>query len=422
MPAKRGAQPAVPKLNLMPPYIAAAKRLTAAIIGTAVMVVLVLLGMGLWWQSNASVVARLEQDLQQKTQQANEVRQKQEQAEKIRMAVQTLSNRLAILDDIRQSGKQIADLVRQIAAWVPEGVRLTALQFQAGGAPGGAMMSPAGMPGAPMGMPGAPSMVGPEAAEMPGMGRMGAPTPTAAGGTQINAVTLIGYTQSLYRLADFYSHLSQSDLFTNVQLELFEWNGRPYQGGNLPPILPKPATGKKEIGQGGPTTTPPGGTAPAATPGAVPAPGMGAPAMGAHGGSPAPAGVAGMGAHGGPSPSAPPAGMPAMGMMPMAGAGAMPGITTGAAIVRDPTAPRNAVYFVIRATLKAPLSIAPKLHAASTAGAMGAGAPGAMPPGAMAPGAPTPPAATPSPGGATSGGEEEAASRGLGRRRLGGEE
>lgn len=126
----------------------------------------------------------------------------------------------------------------------------------------------------------------------------------------------------------------------------------------------------------------------------------------------------------------------------MAGAGIMPVGATGAAIVRDPTAPRNAVYFVIRATLKTPLSIAPKLYAAPTAGAMGAGMPGAMPsgamppgampPGAMAPGAlppggmalgaPTPPAATPSPGGATSGDEEEAAPRGLGRRRLGGEE
>jgi len=414
MPAKRGVQPAVPKLNLIPPHIAAARRLTAAIIGTAVMVIVILAGMGAWWQSTVATVARLQADLQQKTQEADKVRELQRQAKLTRDGVAALSNRLDILDDIRKSGPQLAGLIRQIVAWVPEGVRLTALQFQGGAAPTGTMAAPAGLPGAPS-MTGPEAMMGPEAAGMPGMpGGMGMPTSPAAGGTQVSAVTLIGYTQSLHRLMAFYSNLSQSDLFTSVRLELFEWDGRPYQGGNLPPILPKQVAGqKKEVGQGALTPTLPGGVTGAAPP---TAPSGGATAPGAA------------------PPTAPPGGMPPMRMMgPMPGMEAMPGGTTGAALVRDPTAPRNAVYFIIRATLKTPLSIAPKLHAPppTMAGAMGGGMPGAMmpeampgamPPGEMLSGGAAPPTVTPSPGGAAPGGEEEAAPQGLGRRRLGGEE
>jgi hypothetical protein len=176
--------------------------------------------------------------------------------------------------------------------------------------------------------------------------------------------------------------------------------------------LPKQVAGqKKEVGQGALTPTLPGGVT---------------------GGAP-PTGSGGL--PGAPMPGAQPGGMPPMMRMmgPMPGMEAMPGGTTGAALVRDPTAPRNAVYFIIRATLKTPLSIAPKLHAPppTMAGAMGGGMPGAMmpeampgamPPGEMPSGGAAPPTVTPSPGGAAPGGEEEAAPRGLGRRRLGGEE
>jgi hypothetical protein len=106
--------------------------------------------------------------------------------------------------------------------------------------------------------------------------------------------------------------------------------------------LPKQVAGqKKEVGQGALTPTLPGGVT-----GAAPPTGSGGPP-------------------GAPMPGAQPGGMPPMMRMmgPMPGMEAMPGGTTGAALVRDPTAPRNAVYFIIRATLKTPLSTAPKRHA-----------------------------------------------------------
>jgi len=96
MPAKRGVQPAVPKLNLIPPHIAAKKRLNAAIIGTVVMVIVILAGMGAWWQSTVATVARLQADLQQKTQEADKVRELQRQAKLTRDGVAVLSNRLDI--------------------------------------------------------------------------------------------------------------------------------------------------------------------------------------------------------------------------------------------------------------------------------------------------------------------------------------
>lgn len=408
MPAQKRSGPVVPKLNLMPPHLAAAKRLTMAIVGTTIMALLILAGMGIWWQSTAATVTRLETELQQKTQEADQVRSLQQQAELIRSGVKALSDRLAIWDDIRQSGPQIAQLLRQISSWIPDGVRLTALQFQGGPTPTGGTALPPGMPGAPM-------TAGLEAMGAPGMPGMVTSTTGAPGGTQISAVTLIGYTVSLYQLADFYSHLSQSDLFSSVQLALFEWNGRSYQGSHLPPILPKGATGAKAVGQQGlspqgqpqptgPEASGPGGSALPSAPTGEPSMGahggptpMAAPGMGAHGGSPSPMGAPGMGAQGAPS-GAP----PMMGMAPMGapGMGMMGGGNVSAQIVRDPTAPRNAVYFVIQATLRSPLQIAPKLRAAPQEAAGtpgGAMAPGAMSPGAMAPGA-MPGAAPPTPG------------------------
>jgi hypothetical protein len=428
MPAKRGVQPAVPKLNLIPPHIAAARRLNAAIIGTVVMVIVILAGMGAWWQSTVATVARLQADLQQKTQEADKVRELQRQAKLTRDGVAVLSNRLDILDDIRKSGPQLAGLIRQIAAWVPEGVRLTSWQFQAGAAPAMA----GGMPTSPMAASPAPSAPGmPGAPMMPGAPGMGMATPTAGGGRQVNEVILTGYTLSLYRLAHFYGYLTQSPLFTNVRLDLFEWDGRPYQGGNLPPLLAQKGKPGKETGQAGlapgRTVSPTGGETPGMTPAMPGAPGapMGAAGMGGHGASPAPMAPGGMGSHGG-SPAPMPMGMPGEpGMMGMPGPGMMGTPGTPANIVRDPTAPRNAVYFVIRATLANPLPIAPKLYAGPAAGVPGATptggmAPGVMPPGGMAPpsgpppagpGAPSRPAAT----GAEGGREEEA--RGLGGRR-----
>lgn len=434
MPARRRGGPVVPKLNLIPPHIAAAKRLTMAIIGTTVMIILILAGMGIWWQSTAATVTRLESELRQKTQEADQVRNLQQQAELIRSGVKALSDRLAIWDDIRQSGPQIAQLLRQISSWIPDGVRLTALQFQGGPTPVGGTALPSGMPGAP-------AMVGPEAMGAPGMPGMVSPPTGAPSGTQISTVTLIGYTVSLYRLADFYSHLSQSDLFSSVQLDLFEWNGRPYQGSNLPPILSQGATRAKAVGQQGlpPTGQPqpsgpeapgPGGSAPPSAPTGEPSMGahggpnpMAAPGMGAHGSASSPMGAPGMGVQGGPS-GAP----PMMGMAPMGapGMGMAAGSNVSAQIVRDPTAPRNAVYFIIRATLRSPLQIAPKLRPAPQMAAAGmpggAMPPGAMSPGAMPPGAmpsaapPTMPGARPSSQGPSPTSEEEAA-RGIGRRR-----
>jgi hypothetical protein len=77
-----------------------------------------------------------------------------------------------------------------------------------------------------------------------------------------------------------------------------------------------------------------------------------------------------------------------MGMAPMMGAMPMMGAGQQQQIIRDPTAPRNAVYFVILATLAKPVQVATSLRppqpAAGMMGAMGGMAPaGGLPPGAM---------------------------------------
>ncbi|MGQ9463977.1 MAG: hypothetical protein ACUVRR_13165, partial [Candidatus Fervidibacter sp.] len=96
----------------------------------------------------------------------------------------------------------------------------------------------------------------------------------------------------------------------------------------------------------------------------------------------------GMGMHGGPGmemPGGPPMmggpGAPpqwALGGGPMMGAGPMMGGGQQQAIVRDPTAPRNAVYFSILATLAKPVQVATKLRPSQPAGMPGMGMPGAM--------------------------------------------
>ncbi len=101
-------------------------------------------------------------------------------------------------------------------------------------------------------------------------------------------------------------------------------------------------------------------------------------------GAPPMAGGATMGGAVGEPMGAPPmAGGGAMmrGMMPMMpGAGGMGGIGTGQVqIVRDPTAPRNVVYFVIMAQLNRPVQVASSLMAQPTAAAGVGEMPGAMP-------------------------------------------
>ncbi len=348
------------KLNLMPPYIAAARMTRVAAVVTVIVCLLILGGMGLWWQSNATEIARLNETLQQKTQEAQVVLDLESKAQQKRQEVADISNALKVLDDIRKSGDEWANIIQKIAAWIPEEVKLTELTLQG--------------------------------------------SPTSA-----QSVRLVGYTTSVMKLRDFYSQLSQSALFSSVSLVTVDKNGIPVPVAGLPPVLPKekpkPEVGAElapqgQQGQPGPTPgapTPSGGPgmgmhgAPSGGPGMGMHGGpMGEPGMGMHG---APSGGPGMGMHGGAGmggPGAPPAwamGGP-MGAGPMMGGGPMMGAGQQQAITRDPTAPRNAVYFVILATLSKPVQVATSLQppqpAAGMMGAMGGMGPaGGLPPGAM---------------------------------------
>ncbi|MCS7192174.1 MAG: PilN domain-containing protein [Armatimonadetes bacterium] len=365
MAAKKRKTPGGIKLNLIPPYIAAARKAKNALILTVILCLLIIGGMGLWWQTNASEIVRLEDDLQRKTQEAQEVLNMQNKAQSIRQEIADISNALKVLDDIHQSGQEWANILEKISLWIPKEVRLTAINFE---------------------------------------------------GTSTNAqsVVLMGYTTSVIRLRNFYSQLSQSALFTSVSIITADKNGIPVPVIGLPPVLPKEKPKAPEVttelapqgqppspgatpsagtpagprmgghgpgGMGGPSMGGPG------MPGGPPAgPGMGGPPMGGPGMPGGPPAGPGMGGHGpggmggppmgGPGmPGGPPAG-PGMGGPPMGGPG-MPGAAPmmgqgapmggfGAVqqqqIVRDPVAPRNAVYFAIRATLTRPIQVASTLQ------------------------------------------------------------
>jgi Tfp pilus assembly protein PilN len=366
MARKAAKRPATVKLNLIPPYIAAARMTRAALVVTVIVCLLILGGMGLWWRTNAAEVVRLNETLQKKSQEAQVVQDLESKAQQKRQEVSDISEALRVLDDIRKSGDEWANIMQKIAAWIPEEVKLTGLTLQ------------------------------------------GSPT-------NAQSVVLVGYTTSVMKLRDFYSQLSQSALFSSVSLQAVDKNGVPIPVAGLPPVLPKekpkPEVGAElapqgQQGQPGPA---PGASMPSGGPGmgmhGAPSggPGMGmhgapsgGPGMGMHGapsGGPgmgmhgAPSGGPGMGMHGGPTGGPPAMGpgapmMMGMGGMPMMGAGQQQ------QIIRDPTAPRNAVYFVILATLAKPVQVATSLQpaqpAAGMAGAMGGMGPaGGLPPGAM---------------------------------------
>jgi len=366
MARKAAKRPATVKLNLIPPYIAAARMTRAALVVTVIVCLLILGGMGLWWRTNAAEVVRLNETLQKKSQEAQVVQDLESKAQQKRQEVSDISEALRVLDDIRKSGDEWANIMQKIAAWIPEEVKLTGLTLQ------------------------------------------GSPT-------NAQSVVLVGYTTSVMKLRDFYSQLSQSALFSSVSLQAVDKNGVPIPVAGLPPVLPKekpkPEVGAElapqgQQGQPGPA---PGAPMPSGGPGmgmhGAPSggPGMGmhgapsgGPGMGMHGapsGGPgmgmhgAPSGGPGMGVHGGPTGGPPAMGpgapmMMGMGGMPMMGAGQQQ------QIIRDPTAPRNAVYFVILATLAKPVQVATSLQpaqpAVGMAGAMGGMGPaGGLPPGAM---------------------------------------
>ena len=376
MARKAVKRPATIKLNLVPPYIAAARMTRAALVVTVIVCLLILGGMGLWWRTNAAEVVRLNETLQQKSQEAQVVSDLENRAQQKRQEVFDISEALKVLDDIRKSGDEWANLMQKIAAWIPEEVKLTGLTLQ------------------------------------------GSPT-------NAQSVRLVGYTTSVMKLLDFYSQLSQSALFTSVSLLTVDKNGVPVPVAGLPPVLPKEKP-KPEVGaelapqgqQGQPAPTP-GAPTPSGGPGmgahggpTVGAPMMGGPGMGMHG---APSGGPGMGMHGGPTggppvmgPGAPMmmGGMMGMGGMPMGG---MPMMGAGQQqqIVRDPTAPRNAVYFVILATLAQPVQVATSLQPAQPAAGAGMMAPtGPMGLGPMGPefAGPSAGASEPPPPEATAGG------------------
>jgi Tfp pilus assembly protein PilN len=361
MARKAAKRPATVKLNLVPPYIAAARMTRAALVVTVIVCLLILGGMGLWWRTNAAEVVRLNETLQKKSQEAQVVQDLESKAQQKRQEVSDISEALKVLDDIRKSGEEWANIMQKIAAWIPEEVKLTGLTLQ------------------------------------------GSPT-------NAQSVVLVGYTTSVMKLRDFYSQLSQSALFSSVAVQAVDKNGVPIPVAGLPPVLPKEKP-KPEVGA---ELAPPGQQGqPGLAPGApMPSggPGMsmhgapsGGPGMGMHG---APSGGPGMGMHGAPSggpgtgmqggpmggPSMMGPGAPMMGgmmgMAPMMGAMPMMGAGQQQQIIRDPTAPRNAVYFVILATLAKPVQVATSLRppqpAAGMMGAMGGMAPaGGLPPGAM---------------------------------------
>jgi len=363
MAAKRTKRPASIKLNLIPPYVAAARKTKAAVVLTVIVCLLVLGGMGLWWRTNAAEIVRLEQELQRKTQEAQVVLDLESKASSKRQEVADITNALKVLDDIRKSGEEWTNITRKIAEWIPEEVRLTQMTYQG--------------------------------------------SPTSA-----QSVILVGYTTSVRKLRDFYSQLSQSALFSQVVLQAVDKNGVPVPVVGLPPVLPKEKPKGPEVATE---------LAPSQQPSAAPGAPSGGPGMGMHGG-PGPMGATGMGMHGGPPSGGPGFGMhgaggpmggppmaggPGMGMHGGGGMGASPmgafgglmmgggpmmgmmgGMQQQQAIVRDPTAPRNAVYFVILATLARPVQVASSLQPAQPmmGGMPGAGMPmGAMPPGAISP-------------------------------------
>jgi len=212
------------KLNLMPPYIAAARMTRVAAVVTVIVCLLILGGMGLWWQTNAAGIARLNETLQQKDKEAQVVLDLESKAQQKRQEVADISNALKVLDDIRKSGDEWANILQKIAEWIPEEVKLTELTLQG--------------------------------------------SPTSA-----QSVRLVGYTTSVMKLRDFYSQLSQSALFSSVSLVTVDKNGIPVPVAGLPPILPKEKP-KPEVGaelapqgqQGQPAPTP-GAPTPSGGPG-----------------------------------------------------------------------------------------------------------------------------------------------------------
>ncbi|MCX7966962.1 MAG: PilN domain-containing protein [Armatimonadetes bacterium] len=324
MAVKRTKHPSSIKLNLIPPYVAAARKTKGALVLTVIACLLVLGGMGLWWRTNAAEIVRLEGELQRKTQEAQVVLDLESKANSKRQEVADITNALKILDDIRKSGDEWTTITLKIAEWIPEEVRLTQMTYQ------------------------------------------GSPT-------NAQSVILTGYTTSVRKLRDFYSQLSQSALFSQVTLQAVDKNGVPVPVVGLPPVLPKEKPKGPEVA----TELAPPSQQPSTATGAPPSgPGMGmhAAGVGMHGpsgpmGGPPMTGAP-MGMHGGGGIGAPPSW--ALGGGPMMG-----GPQQQQAITRDPTAPRNAVYFVILATLARPVQVASTLQPAQpTAGAAGPGAMG----------------------------------------------
>ena len=340
MAVKRTKRPASPKLNLIPPYVAAARKAKAAAVLTVIVCLSIFGGMGLWWQTNAAEIVRLEEELRKKTQEAQVVLEKENRASSKRQEVADITNALKVLDDIRKSGEEWTTITRKIAEWIPEEVRLTQMTYR------------------------------------------GSPT-------NAQSVILVGYTTSVRKLRDFYSQLSQSALFSQVTLQAVDKNGVPVPVVGLPPVLPKEKPKGPEVAaELAPTGQQPS-TAPAAP--------SGEPGMGMHGGPGpmgAPMGGPGMGMHGGPGP---------MGA-PMGGGPMMGGMQQQQAITRDPTAPRNAVYFVILATLARPVQVASSLQPTLPA-QPGMGGPGMMGPMGMGPefAGPGGPASEPAPPSASGG-------------------
>ncbi|MFN3420164.1 MAG: hypothetical protein ACK40X_00380, partial [Armatimonadota bacterium] len=160
MAAKRTKRPASLKLNLIPPYVAAARKTKAALVLTVIVCLLILGGMGLWWRTNAVEIVRLEEELQKKTQEAQVVLEKENRAKSKRQEVADITNALKVLDEIRKSGEEWTTITRKIAEWIPEEVRLTQMTYR------------------------------------------GSPT-------NAQSVILVGYTTSVRKLRDFYSQLSQ---------------------------------------------------------------------------------------------------------------------------------------------------------------------------------------------------------------------
>jgi Tfp pilus assembly protein PilN len=229
MARKAAKRPATVKLNLVPPYIAAARMTRAALVVTVIVCLLILGGMGLWWRTNAAEVVRLNETLQKKSQEAQVVQDLESKAQQKRQEVSDISEALKVLDDIRKSGEEWANIMQKIAEWIPEEVKLTGLTLQ------------------------------------------GSPT-------NAQSVVLVGYTTSVMKLLDFYSQLSQSALFSSVAVQAVDKNGVPIPVAGLPPVLPKEKP-KPEVGA---ELAPPGQQGqPGLAPGA-PMP-SGGPGMGMHG-------------------------------------------------------------------------------------------------------------------------------------------